>query len=166
MAQLAVVSLRGRHYHVSGGRAAHAVTWGKRPTCDCPDFAYRGQQRPCKHLRAVAAFRDAEPLAHVIFPKTPEEVLDLLGPSWDDVKGQPARPARAVVPSDRRVAVLTLEAWAGELRAKKRRTTTLDGLWAAACCAVQGLECERTAPSSAAEFFADAAAIVRSKAAA
>jgi len=114
----------------------------------------------------VAAFRDAEPLAHVIFPKTPEEVLDLLGPSWDDVKGQPARPARAVVPSDRRVAVLTLEAWAGELRAKKRRTTTLDGLWAAACCAVQGLECERTAPSSAAEFFADAAAIVRSKAAA
>lgn len=27
-------------------------------TCDCPDFRYRGAERPCKHIAAVAASQE------------------------------------------------------------------------------------------------------------
>jgi hypothetical protein len=72
----------------------------------------------------------------------------------------------AVNPDDRAVAVEALKAWREELRANTRTPTTFDGLWAAACEAVSGLEEERIRPNVAAECFANAAAIVRSQAAA
>ncbi|HUK22297.1 MAG TPA: hypothetical protein VLV45_12180 [Gemmatimonadales bacterium] len=69
-------------------------------------------------------------------------------------------------PEDRAVAMAALDAWREELRARTRTPTTFDGLWAAACEAVSGLEEERIRPGVAAECFATAAAIVRSQAAA
>src|SRR5207247_462774 len=102
------------------------------------------------------AFRDAEPLAHVIFPKTQEEVLDLLGPSWEDVKHEPERRPLAINPQDRAVAIAALKVWSEELRAGARTPETFDALWIAACSATDGLEMERAQPSSAAEAFATA----------
>ena len=163
---LTVVSLGGRPglYEVTGGSGPHCVTWNKTPTCDCPDFAFRGQQRPCKHIRAVDTFRASDGAAHVYFPMTQEQVLDLIDPTGG--QGCPERTPRVLDLEDRAIAVAALKAWGEELRARRRTPTTFDGLWAAACRAVEGLESERSDPGAAAEAFADAAAIVESQAAA
>ncbi len=161
MAQLAVVNLQGPLYQVTDlDGTPYAVRWGKQPTCDCGADL-------CPHRNAVAAFRTIDGAAHVYFPMTTEQVLDLLGPSWDDVKDKP-EPMRSypIDPYDRAVAIAALQAWGEELRARRRTTTTFDGLWTAACLAIEGLECERTDSGSAAQAFADAAAIVASQAAA
>ena len=156
--QLKAVNLQGRLYQVTEPDGTpYAVTWGKTPTCDCG-------RADCPHLDAVAALRDAEPLAAVLFPMTPDEVLDVIDPSRGE--GYPERVPRAVNPDDRAIVVVALKAWGEELRARKRATHTFDGLWAAACEALRGFEVERSSPEQTAEAFGNAAAIMRSQAAA
>src|SRR5882762_6052103 len=98
---LTVVSLGGRQYQVSGGSAPRNVTWGKGPTCDCPDFTYRREATGdrCKHLRAVEAFRTADPQAALLYPMAPEDVLELLGPSWHEVRHRRERPPLTINPA-------------------------------------------------------------------
>lgn len=60
MTTLTVQSVDGTRYRVSGGKAPHVVDVSAA-SCDCADFAYRGRQRPCKHLRAVTNFRAGDP---------------------------------------------------------------------------------------------------------
>jgi hypothetical protein len=161
MSGITVTSLGGRCYRVSDNGTVLAVVWGKAPTCECasPD-------KRCAHLVAVEAFRQADPQAALLYPMAPEAVLDLLGPSWKDVKQQRERMPLASDAYQRAVAICALEAWSEELRARTRTPLTFDGLWAAACCVVEGLETERTAPSQAAESFALAAQIIEREAAA
>jgi hypothetical protein len=56
---LTVEQLGPGRYAVHGGTAAHVVTLtGPAPHCDCPDFAYRGRTRPCKHVIAALRFTE------------------------------------------------------------------------------------------------------------
>jgi len=147
-----------RAYHVTGGKAPHRVTLDP-VTCDCADFTYKGVHRTppsCKHIAAVVAFRAAEPLADLLDELSDKETLDVVDPSH----GQGAEPPATIDPEDRAIAVTVVERWT-ELRRVKPKPPGYRILWLAACAAMNGLECEKTAPGQAAEYFATAALTVR-----
>ena len=51
---LDVTDLGAGRYRVSGGTEPHMVELGAGAgQCDCPDHAYRGRVRDCKHVAAV-----------------------------------------------------------------------------------------------------------------
>lgn len=147
---LVVRALDGTHYDVRGGQSPHVVDF-TAPSCDCPDFTYRGRARPCKHVKAVSAFRAADPQGPMLDALTDRETLDLIDPTH----GHPV-PVRAPAtpdPEDRAVAVVALARWR-EYRQRKQRPPFL--LWLAACHAMNGLEGEQLTPAPAAEAFASA----------
>jgi hypothetical protein len=150
MPSLVVRPVDGVTYRVTGGKAAHIVD-PAAPSCDCPDFAFRGKQRPCKHLRAVAEFRAADPLGPMLDALTDRETLDLVDPSHGYTPA-PVSPL-TIDPEDRAVARIALARWR-EYRQRKQRPPFL--LWLAACHAANGLEWEQTMPTAAAEAFAEA----------
>ena len=77
-----------RQYVVPGTETPHLVTLGDQPSCDCADFVYRGQQRPCVHVAAarrycelrapLAAEGAAHALAFVAEGGTGDELADTL----------------------------------------------------------------------------------------
>lgn len=154
-APLTVLGLGQRTYRVTGGKAPHRVTLDP-VACDCPDFAYKGFRRQpptCKHISAVIAFRDAEPLADLLDDMSEAEALDLVDPSGG--AKYEARRVFEIDLEDRAVAITALEKW-GELRRLKlkQKPNGYYSLWRAACEAMSGLEAEKTNPSRAAEHFA------------
>jgi hypothetical protein len=158
-AALSVIALGDRIYRVTGGASPHRVTLDP-VACDCADFQYKGVHRTppsCKHIAAVVAWKAAEPLADLLDGLTESETLDLVDPSH----GHPyeRREPVAIDPEDRAVAVAALEKWA-ELRRLKPKPNGYYGLWRAACSALSGLECEKSQPGAAAEYFAIARAWV------
>ncbi len=61
--RLIVASLSDSRFSVTdpaGSGDAHSVELHKHgPQCDCADFAYRGRQRPCKHIAAAIHFQES-----------------------------------------------------------------------------------------------------------
>ncbi len=159
-ALLRVISLGGAAYEVSGGERVHRVTWIEddpgRSSCDCADFEYRGHQ--CKHLKATAAFRAADPQAALLDPLSADETLKLINPP------APRTTLRAIDPEERAIAVRALEGWRRELAAGKRTIYDFDLLWRVAGEAQRGLELEDLQPNAAAERFALAAHWCRQRA--
>ena len=158
-ATLTVLGLGERVYRVTGGKDPHRVTL-QPVACDCADYIYKGvHKRPpmCKHIAAVLSHRAVEPLADLLDGLSEAETLDLVDPSHG-AKYEPP-PRVEIDPEDRAVAIAALEKW-GELRRLKPKPPGSYGLWRAACAAMNGLECEKTTPSVAAEHFAIARAWV------
>jgi hypothetical protein len=159
-AKLTVLGLGERVYRVTGGKDPHRVTL-EPVACDCADFAYKGFRRQppmCKHLAAVVAFRAAEPLADFLDNLSESDTLDLVDPTHGAKTAQ--RACFDIDLEDRAVALTALEKW-GDLRRFKPKPNGYYGLWRAACEAMNGLECETTAPSQAAECYAIAHEWVR-----
>jgi hypothetical protein len=157
---LTVHSLGGTCYRVTdpaGSGHSHAVDLAARPVCDCKDFAFRGQARPCKHIRAAVAFRDADPQGKLLDALSEKDTLDLID--------QPPRRRGPETPDPDAVTIAeaALAAWRRELREGKRTPTTFDGLWVAASAATHAREAQAT-PSIAAGWYALARAVVEMEA--
>lgn len=153
-------SVDGTHYRVSGGQAQHVVDLAG-PTCDCGDFTHRGVYRvppSCKHLRAVADFRAADPQGPMLDALSEQDTLDVIDPPVRSAGGEPDPDAVAV-------ADAALATWRRELRDRKRTARTFDALWVAACATMWAREAQGT-PHLAARWYALAQAVIERETAA
>jgi SWIM zinc finger len=162
-APLTVRPLDPMRYRVTGGRAPHIVELSAAPTCDCPDFAFRGRRRPCKHLAAVTAFRAADPQGPMLDTVSEADTLACIAPPGRDAASEGETPDPAAVA----VADAALAAWRRELAARKRTRNTFDPLWLAACATVTAREALSAGMTrAAARWYALARAVVNREAAA
>jgi len=158
---LTVQSLGGTRYRVTdpaGSGQPHVVDLAG-PTCDCPDFAFRGRLRPCKHGRAAVAFRESDPQGGLLDALSDKDTLDVIDPPPHS-RGLEAPDPEAVA-----IADVALALWRRELRDHKRSATTFDALWVAACATMWAREAQGT-PHLAARWYAMARAVIERETAA
>jgi len=69
MAEYLIVPAGGDYYSVTSPEGRTYSVNLAAETCDCADYLYRGQERPCKHVEMVKRLLERGVIAHRLTKK-------------------------------------------------------------------------------------------------